>query len=157
MLRVRAAMPMLALLVPLASAAAQAPVPDACVLLTTEEVSGALGVKADAGQAAMGGKRCVFGTGGHTGFTARMVAVTVTSAGFFAAGKQSVGPSSSVPVSGVGDEAYFHALGNRAVIEVRKGSKSFEVRMNPGEKGAETIDQIEAIEKSLALKAVPRL
>jgi hypothetical protein len=133
--------------------------PNSCTLLTAPEVNQALGVTVLPGHS-MGSRLnnvCIFAPTARFGPGERQIVVTVTSPALFDSSHQPHGPSAVTPATVPGAEAYFLTFGNVTTIHVRKNGKAFEVRMNPGRDGHETLPQIQAIESSLAAKAAARV
>jgi hypothetical protein len=60
------------------------------------------------------------------------------------------------PVTGLGDEAYYVGGGSYAKVAVRKGSRAFSVTVELGEHRTATLDQLVAMEETLARKALAR-
>ena len=133
--------------------------PNSCSLLTAAEVTQALGVTVLPGHS-MGSSRnnvCIFAPTARFGPGERQIVVTVTAPELFDASRQPHGPSSVTTATVPGAEAYFLTFGKVTTIHVRKNGKAFEVRMNPGRDGHETLPQIQAVESSLAAKAAARV
>jgi hypothetical protein len=133
--------------------------PNSCTLLTVPEVNQALGVTVLPGHY-MGSRLnnvCIFAPTAKFGPGERQIAVTVTSPALFDASHQPHGPSAVTPATVPGAEAYFLTFGKVTTIHVRKNGKAFEVRMNSGRDGHETLSQIQAVETSLAAKAAARV
>jgi hypothetical protein len=74
----------------------------------------------------------------------------------FTAAKTPNEKTSVVPVSGLGDDAYYFAMkdGKFMSIRVMKGSSAFSINVRGG---SPSVEQIKAIEKTLAREAVDRL
>lgn len=131
---------------------------NSCALLTPAEVTQALGVTVLPGHY-MGSRInnvCIFAPTAKFGPGERQIVVTVTSPALFDASNRSNGHSHLTPATVTGAEAYFLTFGATTTIHVRKNGKAFEVRMNPGHGGHETLPQIQQIETSLAGKAAAR-
>ena len=132
---------------------------DACTLLTAPEVSQALGVTVLPGHH-MGSSNlnvCIFAPTAKFGPAERQIVVTVMSPMIYDVGSVSRGTSTVTPATVSGADAYFRTLGTVTTIYVKKGGKTFQVRMNPGHDGHESQPQIQAIESSLAAKAAARV
>jgi hypothetical protein len=130
-----------------------APPTDACSLLTQEQVSGALGIAAGAGQPLVPNHTSICGWG-QPGFGGKRVVAGIytqlgsrTPAERFNAVKTPVEGITKTPVSGVGDEAVSVTTpGMGTGLIVRKGAAVFDVRVY-----GFPLDQIQAKEKALAL------
>lgn len=147
-----------ALLVP--PAAAQTPMPkgDACALLTPVEVSQALGAVVAAGQHVSSSTlTCIYSPSGKVGPGDRQVVVTLTPPSYFDAGNRSFGGMTAKPATDLGGGAYYVQNRFATDVHVRKGDRTFELRVNPGHGGTESQVQIEQMEKALAQKALARL
>ena len=141
-----------------AVASGQAPAGDACALLAPAEASAALGVKVIPGQhVGASTLTCIFAPSSNVGPYQRQVIVTLTAAQYFGASKRSFGRTTEKPATGVGGDAFYLENPLAVNIHVRKSGRAFELRLNPGRGGKETVAQIEDAEKTLAQKAVPRL
>jgi len=130
-----------------------------CALLTTAEVSQALGVTVLPGHK-MGSNItsvCIFAPTAKFGPGERQVVVTVAPLPMFESSHRSVGMVVTSPATVPGADAYFQTLRTVTTIHVRKDGKVFEVRMNPGHDGHESTAQIQQIETSLATKAAGRV
>ena len=133
--------------------------PNSCALLTAPEVTQALGVTVLPGHY-MGSRLnnvCIFAPTAKFGMGERQIVVTVTSPAIFDVSRQSRGEKIVTPATVPGTDAYFSTLKTVTTIYVKKGGKTFEVRMNPGRDGHETVPQIQAVETSLAAKAAARV
>ena len=131
---------------------------DSCTLITAAEVSQALGLTSLPGHH-MGSSInnvCIFAPTAKFGMGERQIAVTVTAPALFDASNRPHGIAVVTPATVPGAEAYFLSIGTVTKIHVRKHGKAFEVRMNPGRDGHETVPQIQQIETSLATKAAGR-
>jgi hypothetical protein len=132
------------------SAAFAAPAP--CSLLTPEEVSAALGAKAEAPQP-VSTKSCSWAAPNSEKKSGRfIVTVTLLTDRDFAGAKTPQAGVTKTPVNGVGDEAVFGALANFGTLWVKKGSSYFVVKVY-----GVPLDQAQAKEKALALKVLGRL
>ena len=135
---------------------------EACTLLTTADASKALE------QSSQPGKRmvdadptgCLWSADPKASDTARKVGVnTHTQRAFDFAKKPAISTIVIEPVSGVGDEAFFqiYPKGQSPFIWVRKGSKTFSIRILGTKANSFTIDQVKAKELMLAKVAVAKL
>jgi hypothetical protein len=142
-----------------AGAAVAQSLPNSCSLLTAPEVNQALGVTVLPGHY-MGSSRnnvCIFAPTARFGPGERQIVVTVTAPELFDASGRPNGPSTNTAATVPGAEAYFLTFRNVTTIHVRKNGKAFEVRMNPGHDGHETLAQIQAIVTALAPMAAGRV
>lgn len=140
-----------------APSASAAPPDDACSFLTQAQVSAALGVSVDAGSHMPPKylRMCSWvqinvPTGGKN------VTLMLKTVNDFNNAKTSMaGPSSPItPVGGIGDDAYYAAMGTRMVVLfAKKGNVAFNLTVG----GGLPIDQQNAIEKTLALQILSKL
>ena len=113
-----------ALLVSFSEAAYSQPAP--CILLTQNQVSSAVGENVGAG-APIANTGCSWKA---TGASKVVVTVSMQNAKMFAGAKSSNAPKmTKVPVSGVGDEAFFEGVQNFSSLWVKKGSAFVLVRI----------------------------
>ena len=128
---------------------------DACSLLTQAQVSSALGVSVDAGKGPVP-KLCQWTQPGNVGANLLEVDLTLIPVEGFTAAKTPNEKTSVAPVSGLGDDAYYFATtaGKFMTIRVLKGSIAFSVSVRGGKP---SVEQIKAIEKTLAEEAVAKL
>jgi hypothetical protein len=144
------------------SLSAADPGKDGCSLLTPAQVTAVLGVTVGAGQhilpasptacgwaqpsdSSHSGKRVVLDIWGSIG--------KLTPVDRFANGKKPVQGIPKTPVSGIGDDAYYiTTAGLGTGLTVKKGTSVFQVRVY-----GFPVDQIKAMEQSLALDALARL
>jgi hypothetical protein len=135
---------------------------DGCSLLTPAQVSAVLGVSVGAGQHILpsspagcgwaqpsdsnhSGKRVVLDIWGPIG--------KLTPGERFTNGKKPVAGIPKTPISGVGDDAYYITTpGLGTGLNVKKGTSVFQVRVY-----GFSLDQIKAMEKSLAQNAIAKL
>jgi hypothetical protein len=131
----------------------------ACSLLTAPEATQALGVTVLPGHQMGSGSTnvCIFAPTPKFNTGERQIAVTIIPPAVFDATRQPHGPSVITPATVPGAEAYFQTMRSVTTIHVKKNGKSFEVRVNPGRDGHETVPQLQAIESSLAAKAAARI
>ena len=132
---------------------------DSCALLTAAEVTQALGVTVLPGHR-MGSSSlnvCIFAPTTKFGPGERQIVVTVVPSAMFDVSNRAHGNAVATPATVSGAEAYFLTFGTVTTIHVREKGKAFEVRMNPGRDGHETLPQIQGIETSLAGKAAARV
>jgi hypothetical protein len=133
------------------SAKAWAATDDACSLVTQAEVTAALGSPVQAGtyDTPSFKRTCTFNSGKGELVTVNVMSETM----FKASTSNSMGLRQVVPVSGVGDEAYFVTQGNTLML-ARKGSAGIKVAIYSKSLSK---DQIEGKEKSIAAIAVSRM
>lgn len=133
-----------------AATALAAPPTEACTVLTTAQVSSAMGTSVGDGTYIMPTfkKTCTWSisTGGS-------VTLQLQSLDFFNAGKGSLAAAERTPTSGVGDEAYYLGVGSTTGLVVRKGSGAFKVSVYSSNL---SLDQRKAIEKALAQQALAK-
>jgi hypothetical protein len=125
-----------------------------CALLTTAEIQAATGLTVGAGvPEGVNVPSCTW--------TADSGALSISweetsSVGQIAPGEQGNDSLKLVPVSGVGDKAYFTELGTiGAALDFAKGSNALNVSFGMG--ASASLAQIEAAEKALALDALARM
>jgi hypothetical protein len=143
-------------------ASARAPAdPDACTLLTEDQVSAAIEAKSQPGQ--HGGKTstktCIWSDDPNHGVDHRRVTLSITSATGFNVGK-TVPRTTAEPVAGLGDDAYYmiYASGDAPTLVVRKGDSAFNIRLLNGLKTkAIPAAELKARELTLAKAAVTKL
>ncbi len=140
----------------LANAGRAAPVADACALLTSAQVGAALGVPVGVGShvAPTFKKTCTWNaTTADGGF----VTLMLQDAGGFEGGKQlgQMGAKSVslTSISGVGDDAYYLAVGEQVGLVVKKGNAVFKVAVY----ARIPIKDKEAKERSLAQQVLAGL
>jgi hypothetical protein len=128
---------------------------DACSLLTTADVSAALGTPAKAGEpiTPTDHKVCTWkAADGHSWATLWVQPTSAFDGGLRLAGYSS-GEIKPVPVSGLGQGAYFLPVGDQVGLMVKKGGVAFKVAVyHHGPIGPK-----EAAERALAGKVVGRL
>jgi hypothetical protein len=129
-----------------------APPDDACSLLTQAQVSAALGASVGAGSyvSPTFKKTCTWTVAGG----AEYVTLELEGLDAYQAGKVALTKTIVVTsVSGIGDDAYYLAVGKNVGLIVKKGNVAFKVAVY----GGMPIDKKEAIEKTLASQAVSKL
>jgi hypothetical protein len=127
--------------------------PVACSLLTTAQVTAALGASASGGTGMMA-NLCMW-TAPANGGPAQKVALTIGDARKFAMAKMPVNDSrvTKTPVSGVGDEAVFGTTaGQMASINVKKGDTYFAISLN-----GVPMDKAQAVATGLAKDVLSKL
>jgi hypothetical protein len=133
---------------------------DSCSLLTEAQVSGVLGVSVGAGQHVGGASLCGWSQPSDTSHTGKRVVLdlfgpmgSLTPADRFTTAKTPVKGITKTPVGGIGDDAYFITTpGIGTGLNVKKGSSVFQIRVY-----GFSIDQVEAMEKTLAQDALAKL
>jgi hypothetical protein len=128
---------------------------DACALLTTAQVSTALGTTVEAGKplVASNPKSCGWAPPGGPQIDGKKVTVTLTTPKSFETGKTPMQGIEKAPLAGVGDDAlYITTPGFGTGLNVKKGNTAFQVRV-----GGFKPDQEKAIEKALALEILKKL
>jgi len=156
----------LALLFAVVPGVSAAPTDDACALVTQAQVSAALGVPVNAGTHVTPTftKTCTFTPA--AGKTADVSAVTVSlhDGTVYQAGKQMIAAAAAADgkdpsqvaasVGGIGDDAYYTTMGaGYTGLMVKKGSTALKVAIY----GNLPADKKKAIEKTLALQALPKM
>jgi hypothetical protein len=134
--------------------------PDACSLLTEDQVSAAIEAKSQPGQRlfASDPKHCIWSDDPQHGVDHRRVTVDIMPLQSFTVGK-SVPQYKTEPVSGVGDEAYYIIYkADAPELVVRKGNSVFGVRLLNGFKAKPlTIDESKARDLTLAKAAAAKI
>ena len=135
--------------------------PDACTLLTEDQVSAAIEAKSQPGQ--HGGKTstktCIWSDDPNHGVDHRRVTLSITALAGFNVGK-TVPRTTAEPVAGLGDDAYYmiYASGDAPTLVVRKGDSAFNIRLLNGLKTkAIPAAELKARELALAKAAVTKL
>lgn len=145
---------------PRGSSAVAAP-PDACALLTEAEVSTAIESKSLPGKrlVASSPRACIWSDDPNTAISNRRVTLSIMPPAGFEMGKSSAGRITIVPVTGIGDDAYYEIFkSDSPVLAVRKGSTAFVVRILNGLKfKALSIEDVKAREAVLGKAAAARL
>jgi len=135
---------------------AAAPPSDPCALLTTTEVSAALGGAVSEGKA-IAGSVCQWSQQGKPGDVLLKLDVNIITPDRYARMK-SVTVGTVTAVSGIGDDAYYSTLQQRntalTTLNVRKGGTAVVIRVSGGTKPAE---EYQAKEKTVAQALVPKL
>jgi hypothetical protein len=134
--------------------------PDACTLLTEDQVSAAIEAKTQPGQhlVASSSKECIWSDDPKQTIDHRRVTLTYSAPISFDLGKQVSKPSFE-PVSGVGDGAYYEFFGSEApMLVVKRGGTVFSIRVSNGLKlKAIPMAALKAKELDLAKAAVTKL
>jgi hypothetical protein len=134
----------------LAASRASAGPDDACSLLTLAQIKSAAGTDPVAGKPSSSNKVCTWNMASPSS-NVKIITLMLQDPKMFNAGKNAPTPVTSV--SGIGDDAYFMALGDMVSLFVKKGSISFKVAVY----AKLPVDQKEAIEKSLATQVASQL
>jgi hypothetical protein len=154
----------------LVAAAHAAPGGDACKLLTTAQVSAALGVEVDPGTVRMPGHAefCIWREHGQSEALARNVQLTLLTQQQYETGKTPLPKIPKTPESGIGDEAYFAKTpGIGYILTVKKGGNYFRVQARPIQgfshnKGTEAQEQAldekyKSVERAIANDVLKKL
>lgn len=132
------------------------PPADACSLLTTEQVSAALGGSVGPGKALTKGV-CQWTQLGKPGDALLKLDITLITPEHFTRLK-TVTVGTVANVSGLGDEAFYSTLTQGhttlATLNVKKGSSAVTIRVSGGTKPAE---EYQAKEKAVAVALVPKI
>jgi hypothetical protein len=124
--------------------------PDACSLLSTQDVATALGVEVDAG-VNIGPGACRWNGRGGRPATLR---INFTKSRSFDIGKTPLAGYTKTPESGVGDDAYSVVGGGVVTLSVKKGAAFIIVFVQIPNASPE---QTTALERKVALKLVEKL
>jgi hypothetical protein len=132
-----------------------APSDDACSLLTQAQVSAAVGVPVGAGRYQGPDKKvCAWNRTGNATEGAKFVTLLLQGLDAFQAGKQAPVKTIVVtPVTGIGDDAYYLAVGDNVGLIVKKGKVAFKVAVY----GQLPFEKKQSMEKTLAQQIVPHL
>ena len=139
----------------MAPAANAAPPDDACSLLTPAQVSAALSVSVDAGvYQGTYKKTCTWNATSVIPKSAKYLTLVLQGLDAFQTGK--LAPVKTIvvtPVAGIGDDAYYLAVGTNVGLIVKKGNVAFKVAMY----GHSPLEKKQALEKTLAQQIVSNL
>lgn len=134
--------------------------PDACSLLSTQEVATALGVEVDAGKSMIGAGECRWmGRAKRPGDEVAILEMNLTKAQTFEIGKTPIPGWTKSPESGIGDDAY-SADSEKVVfltsptLSVKKGSVFLVIFVKVPKT---SLEQTKAVERKVALKVVEKL
>ncbi len=132
--------------VSMAQSAAAGPPEDACSLLTTAQVSGAVSVSVGSGSYVTPTfkKTCTWTAPGT------IVTLMLENLDAYEAGKRS---NLATSVSGIGDDAYFLGVGSTVGLIVKKGNTAFKLSVY----AKISLEKIQAMEKALAQQALSKL
>jgi hypothetical protein len=140
-----------------AQSASAAPHDDACALLTDAQVSAALSAPVGAGSYQMPTfkKTCTWNSTGEGAKNAKSVVLMVEGLDAYQAGKatRQSKTTSVTPISGIGDDAYYLAVGSNVGLIVKKRNVAFKVAVFC----ALPIEKKQAMEKALAQQIVSKL
>ena len=129
--------------------------PDACSLLSTQEVATALGVEVDAGTKIAPGACRWNGRAKRPGDDVAMLRINYTTARSFEIGKTPLSGYTKTPESGVGDDAYsVDRGGHDPTLSVKKGSAVVIIFV---EIPKTSLEQTKAVERKVALNVVEKL
>lgn len=149
-----------------------APPTDACSLLTQAQVTAALGLAVDAGThpTPKNSHACEWAESNASVFERKTVTVRLIAADAYDSSRKLMEATAAqmkddkdeqddasqltvTPVSGLGDDAYYAAMGAHPNLNVKKGSLAFAVEIF----GEIPRDKIKAIEKTLATQILSKL
>jgi hypothetical protein len=133
-----------------------APSDDACSLLTPARVSAAVNVPVGAGsyQGPTDKKTCTWNATSPVANSAKFVTLMLEDLDAYQAGKSAPVKTIVVtPVSGIGDDAYYLAVGKNVGLIVKKGSAAFKVAVYADL----PMEKKQAMEKTLAQQVVSQL
>jgi|ERR1700686_4071068 len=140
----------------IAPSANAAPSDDACSLLTPAQVSAAVGVSVGHGsyQGPTDKKTCTWNATSAAPSSAKYVTLMLEGMDAYQAGKSAPVKTIVVtPASGIGDDAYYLAVGRNVGLIVKKGSVAFKVAVYADL----PMEKKQAMEKTLALEVVSNL
>ena len=126
---------------------------DACSLLTPAQIKSA--TSADVGVGTSGSaKLCQWNASTPATSSVKFITLLLYSdTKAFEPGKHMPAPAVVTPVSGVGDDAFFLAVGDQVGLIVKKGSGAFKIAVY----AKLSVDQKESMEKALASQIVSQL
>jgi hypothetical protein len=139
------------------ASSARAMAADPCSLLTETQVSAALGTPVTVAKFGSDATHCHWEQQAKHGATTADAHVLVEAAKTYDAAKGMMGMNGKVkvvPVSGLGDDAYYLVAGKDAPLFVKKGNSA--IRVAFAAKGA-SLDDIQAKEKALASALLGKL
>lgn len=126
---------------------------NACSLLTPAQIKSATSADVGAGTAGSA-KLCSWSPSAPASSSVKAITLLLYSdTNAFEPGKHMPAPAVVTPVSGVGDDAFFLAVGDQVGLIVKKGSGAFKIAVY----AKLPLDQKEAMEKSLATLIVSQL
>lgn len=126
---------------------------DACSLLTPAQIKSVVGAEVGVG-AAGSAKLCQWNASLAPTSTVKFITLLLYSdTNAFEPGKHMPAPAVVTPASGVGDDAFFLAVGDQVGLIVKKGSGAFKITVY----AKLPVDKKEAMEKLLAAQIVSQL
>ena len=128
--------------------------PDACSLLSTQEVATALGVEVDAGTKIAPGACRWNGRAKRPGDDVATLRINFTTARSFEIGRTPLSGYTKAPESGIGDDAYSVVGGGVVTLSVKKSSSVVIIFVGIPKT---SVEQIKAVERKVALKLVEKL
>jgi len=142
-------------LVAASAGAAIGAAPDACALISTAQVSSALGVTVNPGKATLPGA-CQWDQPGKPGESLWTLRVNFADKDRWKLAATTPQPGVTItPVAGLGDDAFYYSRGTQLTsLSLKKGDTAVVVRLSGG-KGS--IPEIEAKEKLVAQQIVNKL
>jgi hypothetical protein len=140
-----------------AQSASAAPPDDACALLTDAQVSAALSAPVGAGSYQMPKfkKTCTWNSTGDAAKGAKSVVLMLEGLDAYQAGKatRQSKTTSVTPISGIGDDAYYLAVGSNVGLIVKKHNVAFKVAVY----STLPVEKKQTMEKALAQQIVSKL
>lgn len=139
------------------SPSANAAPDDACSLLTQSQLNSALGVSMEPGKGSTDKKVCTWNikaANAEADKGVKTVTLLLQNSDSFQAGK--LAPVKSIvvtSVTGLGDDAYYLAVGNNVGLIVKKGNVAFKVAVY----ASSPLDKKQALEKTLAQQVLSSL
>jgi hypothetical protein len=129
---------------------------DACTLLTSAEVNATLGATLGPGGHPFGTPAiCEWADQTNTMLIDKRVRLHITDPQKYATGKTPIQGIAKIPVSGLGDDAFYATVGSLGTtLEVLKGGSAFTINI-AGQHW--TAAQLVAMEETLARRAITRL
>jgi hypothetical protein len=128
--------------------------PDACSLLSTQEVATTLGVEVDAGTRIAPGACRWNGRPKRPGDGVATLRINFTTARSFEIGRTPLPGYTKAPESGIGDDAYSVVGGGVVTLSVKKGSAVIIIFVDIPKT---PLEQAKAVERKVALKLVEKL
>ena len=134
--------------------------PEACELLSQQEVAALLGVEVDAGKSILGATECRWTERGkRPGDEVAILEINLIKAQAFEIGKTPIPGWNKSAQTGIGDEAYSADSGKvvwlaSPTLSVKKGSVSLVIFVKVPKA---SLEQTTAVEKKVALKVVEKL
>jgi hypothetical protein len=143
------------LVAPTTGGTGAAAAPDACALLSTSQVSAALGVTVGPGRATLPGA-CQWDQPGKPGERLWKVSVNFANKDRWKVATTTSQPGVTItPVAGLGDDAFYYTRGtDLTTLSVKKGDTAVVIRVWGG---VRPVPDLEAKEKALAQQMLPNL